>query len=134
MNSPRRRSIEVDRRLARRGTDPDGRARRQYAVLVGHPGHRSVYRASWRRMQPSQARFAFDHMRALLAGRRRHRCDDVVRMTVYLKDNAAREHVNAEWLKCFPDPHDRPARHTLIYDLQGGMLLQLEVIAIVNDL
>jgi 2-iminobutanoate/2-iminopropanoate deaminase len=54
-------------------------------------------------------------------------------MTVYLKDNSAREHVNSEWLKCFPDPHDRPARHTLIYDLQGGMLLQLEVVAIVSD-
>lgn len=80
----------------------------------------------------SQARFAFDNMRALLSGGGAS-LDDVVRLTVYLKDNAAREHINAEWLKCFPDPHDRPARHTLIYDLQGGMLLQLEVVAIVND-
>ena len=80
----------------------------------------------------AQARHAFDNMRALLAGGGAALAD-VVRMTVYLKDNAAREHVNAEWLKCFPDPHDRPARHTLVHDLQGGMLLQLEVIAIVDD-
>ena len=71
-------------------------------------------------------------MRSLLAGGGAS-LQDVVRMTVYLKDNTAREHINAEWLKCFPDPHDRPARHTLMYDLQGGMLLQLEVIAIVNE-
>jgi 2-iminobutanoate/2-iminopropanoate deaminase len=80
----------------------------------------------------SQARFAFAHMRSLLAGGGAT-LEDVVRMTVYLKDNGAREHVNAEWLKCFPDPHDRPARHTLMYDLQHGMLLQLEIVAVVQD-
>jgi 2-iminobutanoate/2-iminopropanoate deaminase len=78
----------------------------------------------------AQARFAFAHMRALLeAGGAT--LDNVVRMTVYVKDAAAREPVNAEWLACFPDPHDRPARHTLNYDLQHGMLLQLEVVAVV---
>lgn len=80
----------------------------------------------------AQARLAFAHMRAFLdaagAG-----LDDVVRMTVYLKDPSAREHVNAEWIACFPDPHDRPARHTLEYALQHGMLLQIEVVAVVAD-
>ena len=79
----------------------------------------------------AQARLAFANMRALLAVGGAT-LDDVVRMTVYLKDNGAREHVNAEWLACFPDPHDRPARHTLIHDLQGGMLVQLEIVAIVD--
>lgn len=80
----------------------------------------------------SQARFAFQHMRALLetGGAR---LDDVVRLTVYVKDASAREPVNTEWLACFPDPHDRPARHTLTYDLQHGMLLQLEVVAVLAD-
>jgi 2-iminobutanoate/2-iminopropanoate deaminase len=78
-----------------------------------------------------QARFAFRNMRAMLeAGGAT--LQDVVRMTVYLKDNAAREHINAEWLQCFPDPHDRPARHTLVHDLQGGMLLQIEIVAVVD--
>lgn len=77
----------------------------------------------------AQAGFAFRNMRALLeAGGAT--LEDVVRMTVYLKDSAAREQVNAHWLECFPDPHDRPARHTLMYDLQQGMLLQLEVVAV----
>lgn len=80
----------------------------------------------------SQARFAFANLRTLLqvggAG-----LEHVVRVTVYLKDSSAREHVNAEWLKCFPDPHDRPARHTLMYDLQHGMLLQLEAVAVIDE-
>jgi len=78
-----------------------------------------------------QARFAFQNMRAMLASGGAS-LDDVVRMTVYLKDSAAREHINAQWLQCFPDPHDRPARHTLVHDLQGGMLLQLEVVAVLD--
>jgi 2-iminobutanoate/2-iminopropanoate deaminase len=79
----------------------------------------------------AQARFAFQTMRALLAAGGaglRH----LVRMTVYIKDDSARAAVNQEWLRCFPDPHDRPARHTLVYDLPGGMLVQLEVIAVVS--
>ncbi len=79
----------------------------------------------------AQARWAFAHLRTLLA-QGGATLDDVVRVTVYLKDPAAREHVNHEWLACFPDPHDRPARHTLNYDLQHGMLLQLECVAVVD--
>lgn len=79
-----------------------------------------------------QAAFAFANMRSLLAAGGAT-LDDVVRLTVYLKDDTGREHVNAEWLQCFPDPHNRPARHTLMYDLQHGMLLQLEVVAVIAD-
>lgn len=78
----------------------------------------------------SQARFAFQNMRSLLeAGGAT--LDHVVRVTVYIKDESARAPVNEEWLKCFPDPHDRPARHALVHDLRGGMLLQLEIVAVV---
>ena len=75
-----------------------------------------------------QARHAFANLKALLA-EGGATLADVAKLTVYIKDNQAREPLNAEWLACFPDPHDRPARHTLVYDLQHGMLLQLEVIA-----
>jgi 2-iminobutanoate/2-iminopropanoate deaminase len=132
MNSPRRRSIEVT-----------GVSHGAAPIPMGARVGNTLYSSGIPGIDPStgklptdaasQARFAFDHMRSLLAGAGAG-LQDVVRMTVYLKDNTAREHINAEWLKCFPDPHDRPARHTLMYDLQGGMLLQLEVIAIVNDL
>ena len=132
MNIPRRRSIEVTGVSHGAAPIPMGARVGNTLYSSGIPG---IDPATGKLPTDaaSQARFAFDHVRSLLAGGGAS-LNDVVRMTVYLKDNAAREHINAEWLKCFPDPHDRPARHTLMYDLQGGMLLQLEVIAIVNPL
>lgn len=79
----------------------------------------------------TQAQLAFSNLRALLeAGGAR--LSDVVKVTVYVKDNAVRETINTEWNACFPDPHDRPARHILVYDLQHGMHLQLEVMAVIQ--
>ena len=79
----------------------------------------------------AQMRFAFQNMLTLLkqggSGIR-----DVVRMTVYLKDNALREALNAQWLALFPNEHDRPARHVLIYPLAGPMQVQLEIVAVVG--
>ena len=78
-----------------------------------------------------QAKFAFQNMKALLAVGGAT-LDHLARMTVFIKDESIRAAINEEWVKCFPDPHDRPARHTLIYDLRGGMLLQLEIIAVLS--
>jgi len=80
----------------------------------------------------NQARFAFANLRSLLENGGAT-LGDVGHLTIFVKDASVRDAINAEWIKCFPDPHDRPARHTLVYDLQGGMLLQLEAIAVVND-
>jgi 2-iminobutanoate/2-iminopropanoate deaminase len=79
----------------------------------------------------AQARFAFQNMRSLLAAGGAS-LDHLARMTVFIKDDLVRAAINEEWIKCFPDPYDRPARHTLVYDLRGGMLLQLEIIAVVS--
>ena len=79
----------------------------------------------------SQSKFMFQNLKALLENGGAT-LDDVVRVSAYVKDNAYREALNAEWLKCFPDPHDRPARHTSVVDLPGGMLLQIEVVAVVQ--
>lgn len=55
---------------------------------------------------------------------------DVARMTVYVKVPEARAAVNAEWLKAFPDPASRPARHTLQNDaLPANMLVQCDATA-----
>jgi len=77
-----------------------------------------------------QAKYAFQNMLSLLEAGGAS-LDDLARMTVYIKDETAREAVNEQWLAYFPDPHDRPARHTLTYDLRGGMLLQLEIVAVI---
>ena len=81
---------------------------------------------------PAQARFMFQNLRALLRNGGAT-LEDVAHVTAFVKNNDQRAALNEEWLKCFPDPHDRPARHTQVADLQGGMLMQIEVIAVVQD-
>ena len=81
---------------------------------------------------PSQAKFMFMNLRSLLAQGGAD-LGDVVHVKAYVKDNSHRDALNAEWLQCFPDPHDRPARHTMVTDLPGGMLVQIEIVAVVKD-
>jgi 2-iminobutanoate/2-iminopropanoate deaminase len=80
---------------------------------------------------PSQARFMFQNLRTLLKNGGAT-LQDVAHVTAFVKNNDQRAALNEEWLKCFPDPHDRPARHTQAADLQGGMLMQIEVIAVIT--
>jgi len=57
---------------------------------------------------------------------------DVAKVTVFLKDNSFREHVNKPWVEMFPDEHSRPARHAII-DPSLGAALQIEAIAVVQE-
>ncbi|HEX4948512.1 MAG TPA: RidA family protein [Blastocatellia bacterium] len=60
--------------------------------------------------------------------------EDIIQMTVWVKDKALRPHVNREWLAMFPDEHSRPARHSLVNtDLPGAALVQCEMLAIINE-
>jgi 2-iminobutanoate/2-iminopropanoate deaminase len=81
---------------------------------------------------PAQAKHLFDNLQTLLRNGG-SALEDVVHVTVFLKDNSHREALNAEWLRCFPDPHDRPARHVQMADLQNGILMQLEIVAVVQE-
>jgi 2-iminobutanoate/2-iminopropanoate deaminase len=59
--------------------------------------------------------------------------DDIVKITVWAKDRKTKAFVNKEWLAMFPDPHSRPARHTLVYnELPGNMLIQCDLTAYVE--
>jgi 2-iminobutanoate/2-iminopropanoate deaminase len=59
--------------------------------------------------------------------------DDIIKMTVWLKEKALRPHLNKEWLAMFPDAHSRPARHTFASpDLDPPMLVQCEVMAVIG--
>lgn len=80
----------------------------------------------------AQAFHAFDNLRQLLESGGATMAD-VGQVTVLTADEALREVVNTEWLRHFPDPHDRPARHTTVQALRGGALLQLLAIAAVPD-
>ena len=59
--------------------------------------------------------------------------DDIIKMTVWLKDRTQRAPVNVEWLKMFPDEHSRPARHALQMDnMDGGALVQCDFTAVID--
>ncbi len=57
--------------------------------------------------------------------------DNVGHMTVFLAEEKNRDAINKEWIKMFPDEHNRPARHALKAELRGGLLFQVEIIAVV---
>lgn len=59
--------------------------------------------------------------------------DDVVKITVYLKDRTLRDIINEHWVLAFPDPQMRPSRHTLLYDhLKEPMAVQCDAFAIIK--
>ncbi|MBL0419688.1 RidA family protein [Ramlibacter sp. AW1] len=75
-----------------------------------------------------QVRNAFANLRAVLAAGGAG-LEHVAKLSLAIRGDPVREPINAEWLACFPDPHDRPARHITVADLQHGMWLQIEAIA-----
>lgn len=78
-----------------------------------------------------QCAFMFGHMKAIVeAGG--GTTDDIIRMTVWLKNRSQRGPVNAEWIKMFPDQHSRPARHSLQMDMEGGALVQCDFTAVIK--
>jgi len=58
--------------------------------------------------------------------------DDIIKMTLWVRDRAARAIIDPHWTKMFPDPKSRPARHTLVYQVPDPMLVQCDFIAIVE--
>jgi enamine deaminase RidA (YjgF/YER057c/UK114 family) len=79
----------------------------------------------------SQCANIFAHMKAIVeAGG--GTTDDIIKMTVWLKDRSQRGPVNVEWLKMFPDEHSRPARHSLAMEMEGGALVQCDFTAVID--
>ncbi len=59
--------------------------------------------------------------------------DDLVRLTVWLKDRSQRGPLNEQWLQMFPDAHNRPARISLeASSLSAGILVQCEITAYID--
>lgn len=77
-----------------------------------------------------QVRLAFENVeRFLEAGGATP--DHVVKLAVCIKDDSVRELINTHWLALWPDAAHRPARHVTVYDLQHGMVIQLEILAVI---
>lgn len=58
--------------------------------------------------------------------------DDIIKLTVFLRDRADRAALNVEWLKMFPDAKSRPARHAQQLPDGGNLLVQCDFMAVIN--
>jgi enamine deaminase RidA (YjgF/YER057c/UK114 family) len=57
--------------------------------------------------------------------------DDIIKITFWVKDPAKqRAALNTEWVKMFPDPASRPARHTQPLPADSRALVQADFIAV----
>ncbi len=76
-----------------------------------------------------QAALALENTRTLLdaAG---YRPEDVAHFFVWLKDRKYQESINKSYAEMFPDEKSRPARHSLVVDLPGEMMVQMDVMAV----
>ena len=59
--------------------------------------------------------------------------DDIVKVTVWMRDRTQRAAINGPWLALFPDPRSRPARHTMNADLDGGKLVECDFTAVIGQ-
>jgi len=60
--------------------------------------------------------------------------EDVIKLSVWLKDMAYRPVVNKYYVEIFPDEHSRPARHTFpTPDLREPLLVECEIMAVIQD-
>ena len=79
-----------------------------------------------------QCAFMFAHLRNIVeAGG--GTVDDIIKMTVWMKDRSQRQALNREWGKMFPDEKTRPARHTMAGAMEGPVLIQCDFMAVINS-
>ena len=57
--------------------------------------------------------------------------EHIVKINFFVKDpTSQREALNAEWVKMFPDPNSRPARHTQALPADSRALVQADFVAV----
>jgi len=60
--------------------------------------------------------------------------DDILKITVWIADRALRPTLNKYWVEMFPDPHSRPARHTVAHgDFTPPMQVQCDLFAVIAE-
>jgi 2-iminobutanoate/2-iminopropanoate deaminase len=57
---------------------------------------------------------------------------DIAKCVFYVQDRTSRAVIDPEWTRMFPDPHSRPARHTVQHELAGPLLVQCELTAYIE--
>jgi 2-iminobutanoate/2-iminopropanoate deaminase len=74
----------------------------------------------------------FDNLKAILAEAGLD-LGDVVKFTFYVKEEQFRAAIDPVWLRYYPEPTQRPARHTQVAPTRGAVLVQLEVLAVAKE-
>jgi 2-iminobutanoate/2-iminopropanoate deaminase len=79
-----------------------------------------------------QCQLMFQHLEAIVeaAG---GSLQDVIKVTLWMKDKTQRDVVNRWWEKAFPDKASRPARHALQGEFSGTLLIQCDFIAVLSE-
>jgi len=96
-------------------------------VLTGRDPHT-------REMPPgldAQCANVFTHVRSLMSAAGGS-LDDIVKMTFWLADYRDRDALNRQWVEMFPDADDRPARQAMAATLDGGCLVQCDLVAVLE--
>jgi 2-iminobutanoate/2-iminopropanoate deaminase len=78
-----------------------------------------------------QCALMFAHVRRIVAAAGGSPAD-IISMTVWMADRTQRAALNVPWLEMFPDPHSRPARHTMNASLDSGKLIECSFVAIMT--
>lgn len=59
---------------------------------------------------------------------------DILKLNVAIREEPYRALINRQWLAMFPDPHDRPARHTVVDPtLAPGVMMHCDFTAIIDQ-
>lgn len=58
---------------------------------------------------------------------------DVLKMTFYIRPEVSRDLINDHWVRAFPDPASRPARHVIVsHTLPASMQMQCDLFALLG--
>ena len=79
----------------------------------------------------SQCEFLFLQVRAVVTAAGGS-MDDIVKMTIWMRDPDRRDILNRAWLAAFPDTQSRPARHTLPLQMEAPRLVQGDFTAVLG--
>jgi enamine deaminase RidA (YjgF/YER057c/UK114 family) len=81
----------------------------------------------------AQCRQMFDNVRRVMSAAG-GTPEDIIKLTVWIADRSMRETMNRYWVEMFPDPHSRPARHTVTQtDFTPPMQIQCDLLAVIGE-
>ena len=92
---------------------------------------KSVVTGSYSKNKVEQVSLVFEYIKKIVieAG---GTVQDIIKMDLYFSDKSDRSIVNPEWVKMFPDPNKRPARHAQIAELPKDCCLQVTLTAVIK--